>query len=168
MKKYKLFLIDKVPWPHTAGLARVVVAPGQKLCSLMEAMYSAREHFDRPKGLEEAYYYLTPRYIEAPYLLSDVRIEVLDEDTAPIGVAAFRIDTKDNKIDLSASQGSTSTLVLWHMLHLSNDLVLIPPQLSLPGWTRMRRMKVSMNHSFILVLPTFLPTHQSLSACHSN
>ena len=58
------------PWPHTLGLARVVVAPGQKLCSLMEALDSAREHFDKPKGLEETYYYLTPRYVEAPYLLS--------------------------------------------------------------------------------------------------
>ena len=54
------------PWPHTLNLARVVVAPGQKLCSLMEAMDSAREHSDKPKGLEETYYYLTPRYVEAP------------------------------------------------------------------------------------------------------
>ena len=25
------------PWPHTLSIARVVVAPGQKLCSFMEA-----------------------------------------------------------------------------------------------------------------------------------
>ena len=130
------------PWLCTLSLARVVVAPGQKLSSLMEAADLAREHFNRPKGLEEAYYYLTPRYVETPYLLSDVGIEVLDEDTAPIGVAAFRTDTKNNKIDLSTSEGLTATLVLLCLLHLSNNLVLIPPQLSIPRWTWMRRMKV--------------------------
>ena len=60
------------PWPHTLRLARVLVAPDQKLCSLTEAVTSAKEHFGREKGLEAAHYYLTPIYIEAPYLLSNV------------------------------------------------------------------------------------------------
>ena len=60
------------PWPHTLGLARVLVAPDQKLCSFTKAMNSAKEHFGREKGLEAAHYYLTPVYTEAPYLLSDV------------------------------------------------------------------------------------------------
>ena len=33
------------PWPSTLGLARVVAAPDQKLCSLKEAVDSARESF---------------------------------------------------------------------------------------------------------------------------
>ena len=44
---------------------------------------------------------------------SDVGMEVPNEDTTPIGVAAFGIDEKRNKIDLSASQGLTATLMLW-------------------------------------------------------
>ena len=154
------------PLPHTLGLARVVVTPGQKLCSLMEAMDSAREHFDKPKGLEETYYYLTPRYVEAPYLLSNVGMEVPNEDTTPIGVAAFRIDEKSNKIDLSASQGSTATLMLQCLLHLLNDLVLIPPQLSLPRWTGMRRMKVGYE-SFICFSTSYLPPDMPESQCLS-
>ena len=98
--------IGSFPWPSTLRIARVVVAPGQKLCSLTEAVNSARECFNKPKGLEEVYYYLTPRYVKAPYLLSDVRMEVPNEDTTPIGVAAFGMNLKDNKIDLSASQGA--------------------------------------------------------------
>ena len=127
----------------------------------------ARECFDKPKGLEEAYYYLTPRYIKAPYLLSDVRIEVPDEDTAPVaGVAAFGINAKSNKINLSASQGSTATLMLQCLLHLSNDLVLIPLQLSIPGWTGMRRMKVRYE-SFICFSASYLPPDMPESQCLS-
>ena len=58
--------LDNNLWPCTLGLARVHVAPNQKLCSLIEAMDSAREHFNREKGLEAAHYYLTPVYTEAP------------------------------------------------------------------------------------------------------
>ena len=54
------------PWPCTLSLARVVVAPGQKLCSLTEAMDLVRECFDKPKGLEEAYYYLTLGTLKSP------------------------------------------------------------------------------------------------------
>ena len=59
------------PWLSTLGLARVVVAPSQKLCSLTEAVDLARECFERPKGLEASHYFLTPIYTEAPFLLSD-------------------------------------------------------------------------------------------------
>ena len=54
------------PWPCTLRLARVQVTPNQKLCSLIETMDSAREHFNREKKLEAAHYYLTPVYMEAP------------------------------------------------------------------------------------------------------
>ena len=47
------------PWPCTLSLARVQVASNQKMCSLAEAMDSAKEHFNREKGLEAAHYYLT-------------------------------------------------------------------------------------------------------------
>ena len=33
------------PWPRTLGLARVHVAPNQKLCSVLHAMESAKERF---------------------------------------------------------------------------------------------------------------------------
>ena len=42
------------PWPHTLGLARVHVAPNQKMCSTTEAVESARECFNGEKGLEVA------------------------------------------------------------------------------------------------------------------
>ena len=66
------------PWPCTLRLARVQVAPNQKLCSLIKAVDAAREHFNREKGLEAAHYYLTPVYTEAPYLLSDVGLQAED------------------------------------------------------------------------------------------
>ena len=69
-------------------------------------------------------------------------------------------------MDLSASQGSTATLVLWCLLHLLNDLVLIPPQLSLPGWTGMRRMKVGYE-SFIHFSTSYLPPNMPESQCLS-
>ena len=59
------------PWPHTLSLARVHVAPNQKMCSIIKAVESAREHFSRENGLKAALYYLTPVHTEAPYILSD-------------------------------------------------------------------------------------------------
>ena len=53
------------PWPHTLSLARVHVAPNQKMCSIIEAMESAKEHLSGEKGLEVAHYYLTPVHTEA-------------------------------------------------------------------------------------------------------
>ena len=75
------------PWPCTLGLARVHVAPNQKMCSIIEAVESAREHFSREKGLEVAYYYLTPVYTEAPYILSDAVLQATDGSATIIGVA---------------------------------------------------------------------------------
>ena len=40
------------PWPCTLGLARVHVAPNQKMCSIIKVMESAREHFSREKGAQ--------------------------------------------------------------------------------------------------------------------
>ena len=45
------------PWLHTLSLARVHVAPNQKMCSIIEAVESAKERFNREKGLKAAYYY---------------------------------------------------------------------------------------------------------------
>ena len=136
------------PWPCTLGLARVLVAPDQNLCSLTEAVNSAKEHFGRDKGLEAVHYYLTPVYTEAPYLLSDVGLHAEDGTAMAIGVAAFGVSPRDNAINLSASEGAMSNLVLCHLLHLSACLILIPLQLSLPTWTGMRRMKIGYE-SFI-------------------
>ena len=37
------------PWPRTLGLARVHVAPNQKMCSIIQAVESARELFSGEK-----------------------------------------------------------------------------------------------------------------------
>ena len=118
------------PWPSTLGLARVVVALDQKLCSLKEAMDSALECFERPKGLEACHYFLTLIYMEAPFLLSDVGLHTEDKSALPIGVAVFAVSLGDNAVNLSPSQGAMSNLMLRHLLHLSADLVMIPLQLS--------------------------------------
>ena len=55
------------PWPHTLGLARVHVAPNQKLCSVLHAVESAKERFNLDGNMESPYYYLTPVSTEAPY-----------------------------------------------------------------------------------------------------
>ena len=122
--------LGKDPWTCTLGLARVVVAPDQRLCSLTEAMDSAREHFNRPKGLEASHYFLTPVYMEAPFLLSHVGLHAEDRSAIPIGVAAFGLSPGDNAVNLSALEGATSNLMLQCLLNLSADLVMIPPQLS--------------------------------------
>ena len=153
------------PWPCTLGLARVLVALDQKLCSLTEAVNSAKEHFEREKGLEAAHYYLTPTYTEAPYLLSDVGLQAEDGTATAIGVAAFGVSPGDNAVNLSTSEGATTNLVLRCLLHMSADLILIPPQLYLPAWTRMRRMKI-WYESFICFLPTHLPPNVSDSECN--
>ena len=130
------------PWPCTLGLARVHVALNQKMCSIIEAMESAKECFNGEKGLKAAYYYLTPVYTEAPYILSDVGLQATDGSAMMIGVAAVGIVPKDNTVDLNTSEGAVSTLVIHYLLHLTTNLVLVPPQLSYPTWTRMRRAKV--------------------------
>ena len=78
------------PWPHTLSLARVHVAPKiRNMCSIIEAVESARECFSREKGLKAAHYYLTPVYTEAPYILSDAGLQAADGSAMVIGVAAW-------------------------------------------------------------------------------
>ena len=153
------------PWPCTLRLARVQVAPNQKLCSLIEAVDSARKCFNREKGLEAAHYYLTPVYMEAPYLLSDVGLQVEDGTAMAIGAATLGVNPRDNTVNLTASEGAMSTLVLCRLLHLSANLVLIPPQLSHPAWTRMRRMKIGYE-SFIHFPTSYVPPNVSESECN--
>ena len=100
------------PWSCTLGLARVLVAPNQKLCSFTKAVNSAKEHFNREKGLEAAHYYLTPVYTEAPYLLSDAGLQAEDGTATAIGVTALGVSPRDNAVNLSASEGAMSNLVL--------------------------------------------------------
>ena len=153
-------------WPCTLRLARVQVALNQKLCALIEAMDSAREHFNREKGLEAAHYYLTPVYTEAPYLLSDAGLQAEDGTAMAIGVTTLSVNPRDNAVNLTASEGAMSTLVLHHLLHLSANLILISPQLSHPAWTRMRRMKIG--YELFICFPTsYVPPNVSESECNS-
>ena len=154
------------PWPCTLGLARVHVAPNQKMCSIIEAMESAKEHFNGEKGLEAAHYYLTPVYAEAPYILSDAGLQATDSSAMIIGVATVGIVPKDNTVDLTASEGAISTLVIHRLLHLTMNLILVPPQLSCPAWTRMRRVKVQYE-SFIHFTASYTPPNISESECNS-
>ena len=134
----------------------MLVAPDQKLCSLTEAVNSAKKHFEREKGLEPAHYYLTPVYTEAPYLLSDVGLQAEDGTAMAIGVAAFGVSPGDNTVNLSTLEGAMSNLVLCHLLHLSGSLILIPPATLSPMWTGMRRIKIGYE-SFICFPSTYLP-----------
>ena len=153
------------PWPCTLRLARVLVALGQKLCSLTEAVDSAKECFNREQGLEAAHYYLTPVSSEAPFLLSDAGIQAEDGTAIAIGMVAIAVNPADNAVNLSASEGVTSNLVLCHLLHLSVSLVLIPLQLSHPVWTGIRRMKIGYE-SFIHFSSSYLPPNVPESECN--
>ena len=154
------------PWPCTLGLARVQVAPNQKMCSLIEAMDSAKEHFNREKGLEAAYYYLIPVYMDTPYILSDAGLQAADGTATVIGVATFGVNPKDNAVNLTPSEGAMSTLVVCCLLHLTTDLILIPPQLSHPAWTTLRRVKIRYE-SFICFPTLYIPPKMSESECNS-
>ena len=148
------------PWPHTLGLARVYVAPNQKLCSITHAVESAKEHFKLDSRIESPHYYLTPIYVEAPYILSDAELQEEEDATTVIGVAAMRIDPTDNTADLVANEGPTSTLMVRHLLHLEANIVLIPPQLSCPAWTGMRRATIRYE-SFIHFATPYAPPGKS-------
>ena len=129
-------------------------------------MNSTKEHFNREKGLEAPHFYLTPVYTEAPYLLSDVGLQAEDGTALAIGVTALEVSPRDNTVNLSASKGATSNLVLCHLLHLSASLILITPQLSHPAWTRMRRMKIG--YELFICFPTsYLPPNVPESECNS-
>ena len=144
------------PWPHTLGLARVHVALNQKMCSIIKAVESAREYFSKEKGLEMAHYYLTPVYTEAPYILSDVGLQAADGSATVIGVAVVGVAPKDNTVDLATSEGPLSTLVIHRLLHLKTNLNLVPPKLSCPTWTGMRRAEI-WYESFIHFTASYAP-----------
>ena len=144
------------PWPRTLGLARVHVAPNQKLCSITHAVELAKERFNLDGNMESPYYYLTPVSTEAPYILSDVGLQHKEDVTRVIGVAVMRIDPADNTVDLAASEGPTSTLMARCLLHLEDSRVLIPPQLSCPAWTGMRRATIRYE-SFIHFTAPYAP-----------
>ena len=153
------------PWPCTLSLARVHVAPNQKMCSLIEAMESAKELFNGEKGLKAAHYYLTPVYTEAPYILSDAGLQATDGSAMIIGVATVGVP-KDNTVNLNASERALSTLVICRLLHLTTNLILVPPQLSCPAWTGLRMEKVQYE-SFIHFPPSYAPPNISESECNS-
>ena len=108
------------PWPHTLSLARVHVAPNQKMCSITQAVESAREHFSVENRLDVPHYYLTPVYTEALYILSDAGLQAKDGSAMVIGVAVVGVDLKDNTVNLAASEGPTSTLMIRCLLHLKD------------------------------------------------
>ena len=72
--------------------------------------------------MESPYYYLTPVSTEAPYILSDVGLQNKDDVTRVIGVAAMHVNPADNTVDLTASEGPTSTLMARRLLHLEDSL----------------------------------------------
>ena len=136
------------------------------MCSLIEAMESANEHFNGEKGLKTAHYYLTPVYTEAPYILSNAGLQAADDSATIIGVATVGIVPKDNTVDLTALEGAISTLVIHCLLHLTMNRVLVPPQLSCPMWTGMMRAKV-WYESFIHFTASYAPPNISESECNS-
>ena len=148
------------PWPRTLGLARVHVAPNQKLCSVLHAVESAKERFNLDGNMESPYYYLTPVSTEAPYILSDIGLQHKDDMTRVIGVAVMRVDPVDNTVNLAASEGPTSTLMACRLLHLEDSSVLVPPQLSCPAWTGMRRATI-WYESFIHFITPYAPPDKS-------
>ena len=90
-----------------------------------------------------------------------------EDDTAmAIGVTTLSVNPRDNAVNLTALEGATSTLVLCSLLHLMTNLVLIPPQLSHPVWTRMRRMKIGYK-SFICFPALYVPLNVPESECNS-
>ena len=119
-------------------------------------MESAKEHFSLEKGLDVSHYYLTPVYTEAPYILSDAGLQAEDGSAMVIGVTIVGVDLTDNTVNLVASEGPTSTLMVCHHLHLKANLVLVPPQLSCPAWTGMRRARI-WYESFIHFTALYAP-----------
>ena len=73
---------------------------------------------------------------------------------------------KNNTVDLTISEGAISTLVICCLLHLTTNLILVPPQLSCPTWTGMRKAKV-WYESFICFTASYTPPNISESECNS-
>ena len=72
----------------------------------------------------------------------------------------MRVDPADNTVNLAASEGPTSTLMAHRLLHLEDSSVLIPPQLSCPAWTGMRRATIRYK-SFIRFIALYAPPDKS-------
>ena len=119
-------------------------------------MGSAKEHFSLDNRIESPHYYLTPVYTEAPYILSDAGLQTEEDEATMIGVATMGVDLMDNTVNLAASKGPMSTLMVHHLLHLEANLVLVPPQLSCPVWTGMRRVNIRYE-SFIHFTAPYAP-----------
>ena len=119
-------------------------------------MESAKEHFSLEKGLDAPHYYLTPVYTEAPYILSDAGLQAEDGRAMVIGVTMVGVDLTDNTVNLAASEGPTTALMVHRLLHLKTNLVLVPPQLSYPTWTGMRRARI-WYESFIHFTAPYAP-----------
>ena len=123
-------------------------------------MESAKEHFRLENRLDVPHYYLTPVYTEAPYILSDAGLQAEDGRATVIGVTTVGIDLTDNTVNLVASGGPTSTLMVCCLLHLEANLILVPPQLSCPAWTGMRRARI-WYESFICFTALYAPLGRS-------
>ena len=126
----------------------------------MHAVELAEEHFNLDGNMESPYYFLTPVYTEAPYILSDTGLQHEVDVTRVIGVAVMRVNPTDNTVNLGTSEGPTSTLMVCRLLHLEDSLVLIPPQLSHPTWTGMRRATIQYE-SFIHFTASYTPLGKS-------
>ena len=157
------------PWPCTLGLTRVQVAPNQKMCSLIEAMDSARECFNREKGLEAAHYYLTPAYTEALYLLSDAGLQAEDGTAMVIGVTTLSVNPKDNAVNLTASEGGNVYLgAMSPPAPFNRPHSYSSPALSScmgPGWGGWR---FGTSHLFIFLLHMLLPMCWSQRVTHNS
>ena len=73
-----------------------------------------------------------------------------------IGVTTVGVDLMDNTVNLAASEGPTATLMVHCLLHLKTNLILVPPQLSCPVWTGMRRARIRYE-SFIHFTAPYAP-----------
>ena len=93
-------------------------------------------------------------------------MQAADGSATIIGVATLGVNPKDNTVNLTISEGATSTLVIYHLLHLTTNLILIPPQLSHPTCPRMRRAKIRYE-SFIHFPTLYVPPNVSESECNS-
>ena len=106
------------------------------------------------------HYYLTAVYTEAPYVLSDAGLQAEDGRAMVIGVTMVGVDLTDKMVNLVASEGPTSTLMVCCLLHLKTKLILVPPQLSYPAWTGMRRAGIQYE-SFIHFTALYAPLGRS-------
>ena len=131
-------------------------------------MESAKECFNLNGNMESPYYYLTPVSTEASHILSDAGLQRKEGGTRVIGVATMCVDPVDNTVDLAASEGPTSTLMAHCLLHLKDSLVLIPPQLSCPVWTRMRRATIRYKSLIPFTAPYAPPGKSEVEVTHTS